>query len=144
MFVPRRRGGVEEAAASRRLSIVIPYTTPELTKAALDAAGVLCRKLSTRATLVAVDIVPFPCPLHQTLVDPKHLERQLLELVRGTTIPVRVILLHARDLDVAYRRVLKPDSLILIATRHNWWRRPGKKLARRLIRAGYNVVIVSA
>lgn len=122
------------------IRVVIPFTTPELTRAALKAAARFCRQ----AIVVAVDVVPFPCPLDQSLVDESHLERQLLHVVQGTTVPVRVRVVRARDFDSAYQSVLKPDTVILIATKRHWWRTCEEKLARRLLRAGHDVVVISA
>src|SRR5262245_7511604 len=44
------------------VKVVIPYTTSELTKAALRHAGV-CTDLNVHVSIVDIQIVPFPCPL---------------------------------------------------------------------------------
>ena len=46
------------------LCLAIPYTTPELTRAALRQAG-FCSDLDVRISLVDVQVVPFPCPIDQ-------------------------------------------------------------------------------
>lgn len=60
------------------LRVFVPYTSVELTKAALTGATVLVRKLDLHITLFAVQIVPFPLPLERSAVAPNFLEQRLL------------------------------------------------------------------
>jgi|SRR5207244_628695 len=53
------------------LRVVVPYTTPELTRAALRDAGV-CSDLDVHVHLVDIQIVPFPCPLNQPPDEVNH------------------------------------------------------------------------
>jgi hypothetical protein len=46
------------------LWVVIPFTTPELTLAALRHAGV-CTDLNVHVSLVDIQVVPFSCPMDQ-------------------------------------------------------------------------------
>src|SRR2546426_2687497 len=78
------------------LWVVVPYTTPELTRAALRHAGV-CSDLDVHVHLVDIQIVPFPCPLNQPPVDQEHSQRRLQELFRETGLPGTVAVLYTRD-----------------------------------------------
>src|ERR1700740_826511 len=60
------------------LRVFVPYTSVELTKAALRGATVLVRNLELHITLFAVQIVPFPLPLERSAVAPDFLEQRLL------------------------------------------------------------------
>jgi hypothetical protein len=133
--------GVSDGGTGR-LELVIPYTNPESTRTALDAAARLAHGLDALVALVAVHVVPFPCPLSRPLVDVEHLRRELLALIGSLSMPVRVSLILARDRELALARILKPRSIVLIATRRRWWRTAEEKLARSLARAGHNVTIL--
>src|SRR6516165_6088260 len=50
------------------LWVVIPYTSPELTEAALRHAGA-CTDLNVHVSLVDIQVVPFPCPLDHPPID---------------------------------------------------------------------------
>src|SRR5215467_9989833 len=63
-----------------RLGVVIPYTTPELTKAALRHAGV-CTDLNVHVFLVDIQVVPFPCPLNDPPINKEFSERRLRNLL---------------------------------------------------------------
>src|SRR5215471_2584543 len=65
------------------LWMVIPYTTPELTRAALRHAGV-CSDLNVHVILVDIQVVPFPCPLDQPPVNKEFSERRVAELLEET------------------------------------------------------------
>ncbi len=132
-----------EVKTSTRLRLFIPYTTPELTKAALASAAGFARKLRASVTLVSVHIVPFPNPVNRPTVDPEHLKHPLREAIREAPVPVRAVLVYARDHDTGYRRALAPASLVLIASRRRWWTTKEQKLARRLERAGHSVAVLA-
>src|SRR5438874_12069195 len=87
------------------LWLVVPYTTPELTRAALRHAGV-CSDLDLHVHLVDIQIVPFPCPLNQPPIDQEHSQRRLQELFRETGLPGTVAVLYTRDWLEAFQRVL--------------------------------------
>jgi hypothetical protein len=144
---PRRTAVVAGSGGSndgaRQLQLVIPYTTSELTRTALDAAPKLARELDAEATLIAVHVVPFPCPLDRPTVDPDCLRRKLLAVAKSAAIPVRAVLVYARDWETGFQRVLKPGSLILVATNRRVWRTAEEKLARRLALAGHSVAVLS-
>src|SRR5205814_6673731 len=61
------------------LWLVIPFTTPELTRAALRHARV-CSGLDVHVSLVDVQVVPFPCALDQPAVNNEYSQRRLQEL----------------------------------------------------------------
>ncbi len=124
------------------LRVFVPYTSVELTKAALTGAAVLVRSLDLRITLFAVQLVPFPLPLEQSAVAPDFLEQRLLEIAGEIEAAVDAQLIFARDLDFGMQRVLPPNSLVVVATKKSWWPTSEAKLARSLARAGHSVALL--
>jgi hypothetical protein len=131
-------------AGFRRLGFVVPYTTRELTRSALEGAAKLVSGLSADLTLVAVQVVPFPCPLNRPTVDPDHLERELVALARSSALCTRILVVRARDRESGFHRVLAPESVVLLSTKRRWWRTAEERLARSLARAGHSVALMPA
>ena len=123
------------------LRIVIPYTTPELTQAALRHAAV-CTDLDVHVSLVDIQAVPFPCPLDTPPVDKKFSEQRLQELFEKTGLPGRAAVLYARDWLEGFTKVLDSHSLVILATRKRWWPTREAKLARALAKAGHQVMLL--
>jgi len=126
-----------------KLRVFVPYTSVEMTKAALQKAVALTGNLNAHITLFAAQVVPFPLPLYQSSVSPAFLEQRLLAIAgeAGGSIDVQVIL--ARDLELGIQRVLPPNSLVMVATKKRWWPSLEAKLARTLVRAGHSVALVA-
>src|SRR5947209_2745636 len=78
------------------LWIVIPYTTPELTRAALRHAGV-CSDLDVHVALVDVQVVPFPCPLDQPPISKEFSQLRLQQLLKESRLPGQASVLYTRD-----------------------------------------------
>lgn len=127
--------------ATGAIWVVIPYTTPELTRAALRHVGV-CSDLDVHVSLVDVQVVPFPCPLDQPPIDNEHSCRRLQELFTESGLPGRAAVLCTRDWHEGFRRALDPKSLVIIATKGRWWPTREKKLARALSKAGHQVTLL--
>ena len=123
------------------LGVVIPYTTLELTKAALRHTGV-CTDLNLRVSLVDVQIVPFPCPLDQPPVNREFSEQRLRDLLTDSQLQGSAEVLYARDWLDGFRRVVEPGSLVILGTKKRWWRTREEKLARVLMKAGHQVMLL--
>src|SRR5690242_16978482 len=92
-------------SSAAELRVFVPYTSAELTTAALTEAAVLVRHLDVQITLFAVQVVPFPLPLERPAVAPEFLKQRLLAVAGETEAAVDVQLIFARDLDVGMHRV---------------------------------------
>jgi hypothetical protein len=123
------------------LWIVIPYTTPELTRAALRHAAV-CSDLDVHVCVVDVQVVPFPCTLNQPPVDRKFSECRLNDLLRESGLPGRGAVVYTRDWLEGFRKVLEPGSLVIVASKKRWWKTREEKLARTLMKAGHDVMFL--
>jgi len=123
------------------LWVAIPYTTPELTLEALRHAGA-GTDLNVQISLVDIQVVPFPCPLDQPLIDRKFSEGRLRNLFAQTNLAGTTGIVYARDRLEGYRQALAPASLVILATRKHWWRTREQKLARSLQKAGHHVMLL--
>jgi hypothetical protein len=128
-------------APGAQLSVVVPYTTDELTKTALSKAAELATSLEAKITLLDVHIVPFPLSLTEPDVCWEHLNRGLQAVAAASPVPVEVKLVFARDKDLI-ERYMPSDSIGVIATEKHWWRTAEEKLARTLSAAGHSVALV--
>src|SRR5256885_687310 len=62
------------------LDIVVPYTTPELTRVALRKAAELTADIPSRIRVLRLQRVPFPLPLQQSPVSVEILREQLQKI----------------------------------------------------------------
>jgi len=134
-------GSVVEAP----LSIVVPFTTPELTKAALEHAATLSAGLNATIRLIDAHVVPVQCPLSEPPVNREFQVNRMREITEEAGMPVQVEIIYTRDRMECFRRKVDAGSLIVVATGAAgipWWPTAQEKLARSLLSAGYEVVLV--
>jgi hypothetical protein len=128
--------------SSRELAVYVPYTTSDLTRAALTAVAALTQNLGARVSLVAVQIVPFPLPIDRPAVSRSFVEQKLKAAVRDIDVAVDTRVVLARESEAAFDRAISPESLVVLATKKRWWPTPQVKLARLLARAGHSVALL--
>ena len=121
------------------LWVVVPYTTPELTRAALRHAAV-CIDLAVHVVVADIQVVPFPCSFDTPPINKEFSERRLRELLRETGLPGHAAVLYARDWLEGFKRLLEPGSLVVLATQRRWWPTRERKIARSLAKAGHQVM----
>jgi len=127
---------------SNELEIVVPYTGPETTAAALARVEALTAGLETRVHLIAVHTLPYPVPFVCPSLVHAHLVEQLLELASGCGLTIQPQVVLARDRIEGFQYALKPCSTVLVASRRHMWRTEEEKLARRLAEAGHKVALL--
>src|SRR5437899_13036014 len=123
------------------LWVVIPYTTPELTRAALRHAGV-CSDLDVHVALLDIQVVPFPCPLNQPPINKEFSKRRLQQLLQENRLSGQAAVVYTRDWFEAFEKMLEPKSLVILATKKRWWPTRQDKLARTLAKAGHQVMLL--
>jgi len=136
------RGLAKGHRAAGDLHVFVPYTCPELTKAALAQAVALTRNLTAHITLFAVHIVPYPLPLDKPDVPAAFLEQRLAAVARDAGVRADVRIVLAREAEAAREQILPPHSLVVLATEKRWWPTAEVKLARALARAGHSVALL--
>jgi hypothetical protein len=122
------------------LDLVIPFTTPELTRTAVEAANRMADGLNAKLRLIRIQLVPYPMDLRQSPVYLEFLKDQLAHF--ESALPARGEIRLAREFEPGLEGTLTPDSLIILATRKRPWRTRTESLAATLRRAGHKVVLV--
>jgi hypothetical protein len=136
------RGSQDGSRSSSELPLCIPYTTSDLTRAALRAVAALTRNLGARVSVVAVQVVPFPLPLHRPAVSPTFFAQKLKSATRGIEVAVDTRVVIARDREAAFHRAISPGSLVVLATKKRWWPTRQVELARSLASVGHSVALL--
>jgi len=133
---------VPASVVETRLSIVVPYTTPGLTKAALKHAATLSTGLNAAIRLIDAQVVPVQRPLNEPPVNREFHVNRLRVIAEAAGMPVQVQVIYTRDRMECFRRTVEAGSLIVITAGLPLWPTAEKKLARSLLKAGYDVVLV--
>jgi hypothetical protein len=130
-------GGV--SATPKRLDLVVPFTTPELTRAALDYAHKMGAGLDSQIRVVRVQVVPFPLAIDQSPVAPEFLTKQMLSLgLKEEQVDLR----FARDYDAGLDGALQRDSVVVLASKHRPWPTRNERLAAKLRAKGHTVCLM--
>jgi hypothetical protein len=136
------RGFAKLQRGSGELQVFVPYTSPELTRAALEQAAVLTRNLAAHITLFAVHVIPFPLPLNKPGVSAALLEQKVAAVAHEASTQVDIRVVCARDSALGSKQILMPNSLVVMATKKRWWPTAEVKLAGVLARAGHSVALL--
>jgi hypothetical protein len=131
----------ETASSETTLDLVVPVTTPDLTRAALDAANRMGMGLNATLRLIKIQVVPFPMDLSQSPVYLDFLKSQLQRY--ESELPLAGEIRLARELEPGLLGTLSPNSIVVLATGKRLWRTRNERLAAALRRAGHKVVLVS-
>jgi hypothetical protein len=134
-------GVIERLQHEAELDLVVPFTTPKLTRAALDAANRMGAGLNATLRLVKVQVVPFPLDLNQPPVYIEFLKDQMAQF--QSDLPVAGEIRLAREFEAGLLGTLEHESVVILATPKRPWRTRNEHLAATLRRAGHKVVLVN-
>lgn len=141
-------GVIEQLQHEAELDLIVPFTTPELTRAALDAANRMGTGLNATLRLVKVQVVPFPLDLNQPPVYIDFLKNQMAQF--QSDLPVAGEIRLAREFEAGLLTTLGRESVVILATPKrppflavSWMRTRNERLAAMLRRAGHKVVLVT-
>jgi hypothetical protein len=123
------------------VDIVVPYTTPKLTRLALKKAEELASEIPSRIRVLRMQKVPFPVDLRQPTVSLPILREQTRQVTRGIRTAEITIYL-TRDPEETLLKTLRPDSLLVIASHKRPWRTAQERLKRVCTRSGHQVALV--
>ena len=123
-----------------RLNVAVVFTSVEATLAALRRAGALANRLSGRITLLVPQVVPYPLPLTSPPVLLDWNEKRFHVIASGSPAETTVLIYLCRDRLETLTTVLSPRSLVVVGGRKRWWPTAEKRLARKLRRAGHEVI----
>jgi hypothetical protein len=142
VIVPdRKRSSPSQKEESEHLlEVWVVFTSTSATAAALRTAGVLADSLNARIKLVVPQVVPFPLPLESPPVLLEFSEHRLRQIAVESPVETAVQIYLCRDAWETIRTALAPRSLVVIGGRTRWWRTGEESLARKLRRAGHEVI----
>jgi hypothetical protein len=123
------------------LDIVVPYTTPRLTRLALREAQELALKLPSRIRVLRMLSVPFPLDLRHPPFSLDILREQTRQAARGIAAAEMVVFL-TRDPEGSLLKTLRPGSIVVIASEKRWWRTAEERLQRLCERHGHQVALI--
>ncbi len=126
--------------SEHRLDVAVVFTSAAATIAALRKAGALADRLSARIKLLVPQVVPYPLPLESPPVLIDFSERRFREIALESPVETTVQIYLCRDGWETLKAVLAPRSLVVIGGRKRWWPTREKSLARKLCRAGHEVI----
>jgi hypothetical protein len=72
----------------------------------------------------------------------EHLRIELRKVADGSDLPITARITFARELADAFRQYVRPESLVVIASRKRWWRTRPERWARELARHGFRTALV--
>ena len=123
------------------LDIVVPYTTPHLTRVALKKAEQLATEIPSDIRVLRMQRVPFPLDVRHSPVSVDILQEQTRQVARGIRTSEITIYL-TRDPEDTLLKALRPDSILVIASHKRWWRTKQARLKRICARRGHQVAMV--
>jgi hypothetical protein len=124
----------------QKLNIAVVFTSVESTLAALKEAGNLANSLGARIRLVVPQVVPYPLPLETPPVLVEFNENRFRVMASESPVETSVQVYLCRDRFETLTSALKPGSIVVLGAKKRWWPTNDKRLARRLRRAGYEVL----
>jgi hypothetical protein len=132
------RTDAEPNRQTAELDLVVPFTTPELTRTALQAAERLGAGLNGAIRLLKVQVVPFP--MQQSPVHLGFLKKQLALFQSALPLSAHIVL--GREYEPDLMRALRPDSIVILASKKRLWRTHTESMAAKLRHSGHRVVLV--
>jgi hypothetical protein len=128
----------ERTVEVAELDLVTPFTTPELTRAAIAVAERLGRDLRAAIRLVKLQVVPYA--VESSTVPLSFLKAQMGAF--RSTLPLHPHIIFTRDSEADLLRALHTDSIVILASKSRPWPTPIERMALKLRRAGHRVVLV--
>jgi len=122
------------------LKITVVYTSEKATLLAMQKAVALASSLPAKLRLVYPQIVPYPCPVASPPVLPEFTAKRLRQMASHVALDTDIHVCLCRDREDALRAELLPRSVVVLGGRKRWWPTAEKGLARKLRRAGHEVI----
>lgn len=127
--------------ADSHLEIKVLFTSVKATIHALRRAAQMSVSLDGSITLLVPQVVPYPYPLSSPPVLLEFNERRFRAIAEASAVETRVRIYLCRDRDELLRRILADRSVIVLGGRKQWWPTAERFLAKRLRRAGHEVIL---
>lgn len=124
-----------------RLNISVIFTSLESTLSALKRAGALASSLGARITLLVPQVVPFPLPLESPPVLLDWNEKRFRVIANQSPVEMTVQIFLCRDRLETLASVLRAGSIVVVGAAKRWWPTADARLARKLRKAGHEVIV---
>lgn len=122
------------------LEVNVVYARLPETAKTLMAATSLANGLGARVTVHVAQVIPYPLPLQSPAVSVEFAEEQLWTLTEQQSVETNIHLYLCRDLTETIRRVLRPQSVVIIGGPKRWWPSRESRLAAILRRDGHHIL----
>jgi hypothetical protein len=122
------------------LDLVVPFTTPDLTRAALHTASQMGAGLGAAIRLVKIQCVPYPLDLDQSPVYLDFLRQQLQSF--QAELPLTGEIRLAREFEQGLEGTLHENSVVVLSSPNRPWRTRNERLAANLQRRGRKVILL--
>jgi nucleotide-binding universal stress UspA family protein len=123
-------------------SVFVLFTSTDRTLKALEKACELAQSLGCPVLVVAAVPVPFPLPLEDPPVPFDFIIRRFREQISRFPAMISIVAYLCRDRLTALKGILAHNAPIVIGVSKRWWPTRDERLAKKLIRAGYAVLLV--
>jgi hypothetical protein len=124
------------------LSVFVVFTSIDWQLKALEKAQDVARSLGSGIAVIALQVVPFPLPLDRPPVPIAFAARRLEEKSSEISGRAKITVYLCRDPLEALQRILNPKCPVVMGIRKKWWPTRDERLARKLRRAGYEIILV--
>jgi hypothetical protein len=124
------------------LSVFVIFTSIHSTLKALKKAREIARWVGANVVVVVAQVVPLPLPLDEPPVPMEFVLKRFEQMADASQEKTLVSAWLCRNPMEAFKRILNRDCPVVIGVRKGWMPSRDKRLARKLRRAGYDVVLV--
>ena len=122
--------------------VFVVFTSINGTLNALGEASQLAERLKAGIEILAIQTIPYCLPLDDPSVPSKFLAGRLQKMAAHFPGRIRISPYLCRDLLDALKRILNRNCPVVMGVWKRWWPTRDQRTARRLRRAGYNVILV--
>jgi hypothetical protein len=134
--------GLRRITCGFRREVFVVCTSQEQTLIALKKAGDLARPIGARVVVLVAQMVPYQLPLDEPPVSATFTMRRFEMIASQYPTKAEVRVCFCRNQLEMLKSSLNPNSLVVLGTRNRWWLTHEARLARRLRRAGHEVILV--
>jgi hypothetical protein len=122
--------------------VFVVFTSIDRTLHALEKAGQLAKPLRGGIEILVVQTVPFPLQLDDPSIPIDFLVGRLEEIAARFPVQIKISAYLCRERLEALERVLNRNCPVVMGIRKRWWQTRDERVARKLRRAGYTVILV--
>jgi hypothetical protein len=124
--------------------VFVVFTSINRTLNVLEKASQLAKPLQGGIEVLAIQTVPYSLPLEDPSVPSQFLVSRLEEMAAQFPEQIKISAYLCRDLLDALKRILNRNCAVVMGVRKRWWPTRDQRAARKLRRAGYNVILVES